>query len=338
MFASDGVRLEPQLACQARRHRRRTSVPQDRPLPGLHSRRSRHVDRGQDHAAAPLDFGQVSPFARTILTRSFEGECTAQGVLPCEELARSCDGERMIDRDHDDKSPTLERRSISIPCFHFRSECWSMCCKLHARRSTLEKSTLCKPSVALGFRRRRAPSSRSKSAGSTIAASAFRVQCCGASSIGTASRSKKELARRQAAMPGRGRLDCFSGQPDLDPSRLIFIDETGASTNLARKAGRCRRGLRLRAAVPHGHYKTVTLVAGVRLRGLAAQKVFERLERDFTEDASNEKGNGQKGRGNTALGSSCRKLCLILLQGAAPLCSESNSGCCAFSHVAELAG
>jgi len=32
----------------------------------------------------------------------------------------------------------------------------------------------------------------------------------------------------------------------------------------------------LRAAVPHGHYKTVTLVAGLRLRGLVAQKAFDR--------------------------------------------------------------
>ena len=72
------------------------------------------------------------------------------------------------------------------------------------------------------------------------------------------------------------RLEWFEGQPDLDPSKLVFIDETGASTNLARKGGRCRRGRRLRAAVPHGHYKTVTLVAGVSLRGLVAPKVFDR--------------------------------------------------------------
>jgi hypothetical protein len=50
------------------------------------------------------------------------------------------------------------------------------------------------------------------------------------------------------------RCEWFEGQPDLDPAKLIFIDETGASTNLARKGGRCRRGRRLRAAVPHGHY------------------------------------------------------------------------------------
>ena len=45
---------------------------------------------------------------------------------------------------------------------------------------------------------------------------------------------------------------------------------------MARKGGRCRRGRRLRAAIPHGHYKTVTLVAGLRLRGLVAPKAFDR--------------------------------------------------------------
>ena len=56
----------------------------------------------------------------------------------------------------------------------------------------------------------------------------------------------------------------------------MFIDETWASTNMARKSGRCRRGRRLRAAIPHGHYKTVTLVAGLRLSGLVGQKAFDR--------------------------------------------------------------
>ena len=72
------------------------------------------------------------------------------------------------------------------------------------------------------------------------------------------------------------RLAWFEGQLDLDPGKLVFIDETGASTNLARKGGRCRRGRRLRVGVPHGHYKTVTLVAGIRLRGLVAAKTYDR--------------------------------------------------------------
>jgi transposase len=55
----------------------------------------------------------------------------------------------------------------------------------------------------------------------------------------------------------------------------VFIDETWASTNMARKCGRSRRGRMLRAAIPHGHCKTVTLVAGLRLSGLVAQKAFD---------------------------------------------------------------
>jgi transposase len=72
------------------------------------------------------------------------------------------------------------------------------------------------------------------------------------------------------------RQEWFAGQLDFDPAKLVFIDETGASTNLARKGGRCRRGQRLRVGVPHGHYKTVTLVAALRLRGLTAPKVYDR--------------------------------------------------------------
>lgn len=32
----------------------------------------------------------------------------------------------------------------------------------------------------------------------------------------------------------------------------------------------------MRAAIPHGHYKMVTLVAGLRLSGLVAQKAFDK--------------------------------------------------------------
>jgi hypothetical protein len=34
----------------------------------------------------------------------------------------------------------------------------------------------------------------------------------------------------------------FDAQPDLDPERLVFIDETGASTKMGRLRGRARRG------------------------------------------------------------------------------------------------
>lgn len=67
----------------------------------------------------------------------------------------------------------------------------------------------------------------------------------------------------------------FKGQLELDPAKLIFIDETGASTKMARLRGRARRGRRCRAAIPHGHWKTTTFTAGLRLGGLAAPMVLD---------------------------------------------------------------
>lgn len=61
----------------------------------------------------------------------------------------------------------------------------------------------------------------------------------------------------------------------LRPERLIFIDETAAKTNMARLRGRCPRGQRLDAAVPWGHWKTTTFVAGLRLDGLHAPMVID---------------------------------------------------------------
>ena len=67
----------------------------------------------------------------------------------------------------------------------------------------------------------------------------------------------------------------FDFQPELDPAKLVFIDETGATTKMARLRGRSPRGERCRAAVPHGHWKTTTLVAGLRLGGLTAPMIVD---------------------------------------------------------------
>jgi transposase len=50
----------------------------------------------------------------------------------------------------------------------------------------------------------------------------------------------------------------------LNPERLVFIDETGATTKMARRYGRSLRGERLVMSVPHGHWKTTTFLAGLR--------------------------------------------------------------------------
>ena len=55
----------------------------------------------------------------------------------------------------------------------------------------------------------------------------------------------------------------------------MFIDETWASTSMARLRGRAPRGQRLRAGIPYGRWKTTTFVAGLRLTGMVAPMVLD---------------------------------------------------------------
>ncbi len=55
----------------------------------------------------------------------------------------------------------------------------------------------------------------------------------------------------------------------------MFIDKTGASTKMARRHGRSPRGERCRTPVPHGHWKTTTIVGALRLEGMTAPMVLD---------------------------------------------------------------
>jgi len=100
---------------------------------------------------------------------------------------------------------------------------------------------------------------------------------CGGSSIVGVSASKKTAHAAEQDRPdvAQRRRAWRESQPDLDPARLVFIDETGATTKMARLRGRSRRGERCRAAIPHGHWKTTTFTAGLRLFGLTAPMVLD---------------------------------------------------------------
>jgi hypothetical protein len=56
----------------------------------------------------------------------------------------------------------------------------------------------------------------------------------------------------------------------IDPDRLVFLDEFGATTKLTRTHGRALQGTRLVEKVPHGHWQSNTFVAGLRSTGLVA--------------------------------------------------------------------
>jgi putative transposase len=59
-------------------------------------------------------------------------------------------------------------------------------------------------------------------------------------------------------------------QNRIDPSRLVFIDETWTKTNMAPLRGWAPRGQRLPGKAPHGHWKTMTFLAALRHDRLTA--------------------------------------------------------------------
>jgi transposase len=64
-------------------------------------------------------------------------------------------------------------------------------------------------------------------------------------------------------------------QPALDPGRLVFVDETWASTSMTRRYGRSPKSQRLVCPVPQGHWQTTTFVAALRADGLTAPMVMD---------------------------------------------------------------
>ena len=92
-----------------------------------------------------------------------------------------------------------------------------------------------------------------------------------------ASASKKSLHASEQDRPdvARRRERWKRHQGKLDPARLVFIDETWAKTNMTRTHGRCARGKRLVAKVPHGHWRTLTFLAALRCERIEAPCVID---------------------------------------------------------------
>jgi transposase len=82
-----------------------------------------------------------------------------------------------------------------------------------------------------------------------------------------AEQDRPDVAAERAALKAE--------QPKLRAPRLVFIDETAVTTKMVRHYGRSPRGERLVSGVPHGHWKTLTLVAALRIDGLTAPYVID---------------------------------------------------------------
>ena len=98
----------------------------------------------------------------------------------------------------------------------------------------------------------------------------------GGSSSSRASASKKTVHASERDRPDVARrVRWKTHQGKLDPTRLVFIDETWAKTNMTRRHGRCARGRRLAAKVPHGRWRTLTFLAALRVNRIDAPCVID---------------------------------------------------------------
>jgi transposase len=100
---------------------------------------------------------------------------------------------------------------------------------------------------------------------------------CGGFSSTRGSHLKKSLraSEQDRADIARRRTRWKTHQGRLDPRRLVFIDETWAKTNMTRRHGRCCRGARLVAKVPHGRWRTLTFLAALRHDRITAPCVID---------------------------------------------------------------
>lgn len=73
----------------------------------------------------------------------------------------------------------------------------------------------------------------------------------------------------------KARIAWREWQPETDLNRLVFIDETWTSTNMAPRYGRGPKGERVEGIAPHGHWKTTTFLAALRHDCITAPCVFD---------------------------------------------------------------
>lgn len=88
-----------------------------------------------------------------------------------------------------------------------------------------------------------------------------------------AAAQKKSLVASEQSRPdvAKARADFFATQlQDVPLSDVVVLDESYATTTFTRPRGRCPRGQRLHASVPHGHWKRLTMIAAITVQGVLA--------------------------------------------------------------------
>jgi transposase len=98
----------------------------------------------------------------------------------------------------------------------------------------------------------------------------------GAAEAGTAAEKKSLHAAEQDTAAGRLQRSVWREEANqIDPTKLIFLDESGVTTEMTRRYGRAPRGQRVCEGTPGGHWRTLTVLGAIRASGWVATMTIE---------------------------------------------------------------
>jgi transposase len=98
----------------------------------------------------------------------------------------------------------------------------------------------------------------------------------GGSGTGPAAEKKSLHATERDTEENRSRREVFLDRlRSIAPEQLIFLDESGVSTQMTRRYARAPRGVRVHEATPEGNWKILTILGAMSLRGMIATMTIE---------------------------------------------------------------
>jgi transposase len=98
----------------------------------------------------------------------------------------------------------------------------------------------------------------------------------GGSGTGPAAEKKSLHATERDTEENRRRREVFLDRlRSIAPEQLIFLDESGVSTQMTRRYARAPRGVRVPEVTPEGNRKILTILGAMSLRGMIATMTIE---------------------------------------------------------------
>ena len=97
----------------------------------------------------------------------------------------------------------------------------------------------------------------------------------GRASWATAKKKSLHAIERDTEANLKRRQEFLEAIRAISPERLIYLDESGVTTSMTRLYGRCPGGKRIHEATPGGHWKILTILGAMSMRGMIATMTIE---------------------------------------------------------------